>query len=123
MHNFIKDIQLPDYDFFSANPIDDSKELADIYHKNGYTDVEAKSGLHFGTFKVFVNFIPIADITFLHPEIYNSISKDVIKINGLHYAPPNFLRMSMYLELSRPDGDVSRWEKILQRLSLSLIHI
>ena len=113
-----KDIQLPDYDFFSANPIDDSKELADIYHKNGYTDVEAKSGLHFGTFKVFVNFIPIADITFLHPEIYNSISKDVIKINGLHYAPPNFLRMSMYLELSRPDGDVSRWEKILKRLSL-----
>jgi hypothetical protein len=113
-----KDIQLPDYDFFSANPIDDSKELADIYYKNGYTDVEAKSGLHFGTFKVFVNFIPIADITFLHPEIYNSISKDVIKINGLHYAPPNFLRMSMYLELSRPDGDVSRWEKVLQRLSL-----
>ena len=26
--------------------------------------------------------------------------------------------MSMYLELSRPDGDVSRWEKILKRLIL-----
>ena len=24
----------------------------------------------------------------------------------------------MYLELSRPDGDVSRWEKVLKRLSL-----
>ncbi len=26
--------------------------------------------------------------------------------------------MSMYLELSRPDGDVSRWEKVLKRLTL-----
>ena len=34
------------------------------------------------------------------------------------YASPNFLRMSMYLELSRPDGDISRWEKVLKRLSL-----
>lgn len=113
-----RDIQIPDYDFFSPNPIDDAKELANIYYKNGYTDVEAKSGVHFGTFKVFVNYIPIADITFLHPKIYNSISRDVIKINGLRYAPPDFLRMSMYLELSRPDGDVSRWEKILKRLAL-----
>ena len=113
-----RDIQIPDYDFFSDNPIEDAKALADIYYKNGYSDVEAKSGMHYGTFKVFVNFIPIADITFLHPEIYKSISKDSIKIDGIHYAPPNFLRMSMYLELSRPDGDVSRWEKVLKRLEL-----
>ena len=32
--------------------------------------------------------------------------------------PPNYLRMAMYLELSRPDGDVSRWEKVLKRLTL-----
>lgn len=113
-----RDIQIPDYDFFSDNPIEDAKALADIYYKNGYSDVEAKSGMHYGTFKVFVNFIPIADITFLHPEIYKSISKESIKIDGIHYAPPNFLRMSMYLELSRPDGDVSRWEKVLKRLEL-----
>jgi len=34
------------------------------------------------------------------------------------YTPPNYLRMSMYLELSRPVGDTSRWEKVLKRLSL-----
>lgn len=113
-----RDIQLPDYDFFSANPIEDAKELSDIYFKNGYTEVEAKSGIHYGTFKVFVNFIPIADITFLHPIIFKNIMKESVKINGIRYAPPNFLRMSMYLELSRPDGDVSRWEKVLKRLNL-----
>ena len=26
--------------------------------------------------------------------------------------------MAMYLELSRPKGDVSRWEKVLKRLTL-----
>ena len=113
-----RDIEIPDYDFFSANALDDAKELADIYFKAGYTDVEAKSGMHYGTFKVFVNFIPIADITYLHPDIYKSISKDAVQVAGIKYAPPDYLRMAIYLELSRPAGDVSRWEKITKRLAI-----
>jgi len=46
------------------------------------------------------------------------LQKDALKIAGITYAPPNFLRMGMYLELSRPDGDVSRWEKVYKRLIL-----
>ena len=113
-----KNIDIPDYDFFSVNAVSDAKELADIYLSRGYSDVEAKSGVHKGTYKVFVNFIPVADITYIVPDIYRSLKKDIIKVNGLSYAPPNFLRMGMYLELSRPDGDVSRWEKVLKRLVL-----
>jgi len=113
-----RDIEIPDYDFYSMNALEDAKELADIYFKNGYIDVEAKAGVHRGTFKVFVNYIPIADITFLNTIIYKSILKEAILIAGIHYAPPDFLRMSMYLELSRPLGDVSRWEKVFKRLSL-----
>lgn len=113
-----RDIEIPDYDFFSDNALDDAKELADIYFKAGYTEVEAKSGVHYGTFKVFVNFIPIADITYLHKDIYKAISKDSIQIAGIKYAPPDYLRMAMYLELSRPAGDVSRWEKVMKRLAI-----
>lgn len=113
-----KNIEIPDYDFFSPNALSDAKELADIYYNKGYTEVEAKSGVHYGTFKVFVNYIPIADITLLPKEVYNSISKESIKNAGIRYAPPNYLRMAMYLELSRPSGDVSRWEKVFKRLSL-----
>jgi hypothetical protein len=58
-----KTVEIPDYDFFSPNALDDAKELADIYAKEGYEDVEAKAGVHHGTFKVFINFIPVADIT------------------------------------------------------------
>jgi hypothetical protein len=113
-----KDVEIPDYDFFSINALEDAKELTDIYYKKGFLDVEAKSGQHHGTYKVFVNYMAVADITFIHKEIYNVIKNDSIKIGGILYAPPNFLRMSMYLELSRPAGDTSRWEKVLKRLLL-----
>jgi hypothetical protein len=113
-----KDLEIPDYDFFSDNALKHAKELADIYYDNGYSDVEAKAGVHHGTYKVFVNFIPVADITQLDKELFKAISKEAIQVNGILYAPPNFLRMSMYLELSRPKGDVSRWEKVLKRLIL-----
>tara|TARA_Y100000768_G_scaffold279161_1_gene214365 strand:+ start:4794 stop:6200 length:1407 start_codon:yes stop_codon:yes gene_type:complete len=113
-----KDLEIPDYDFFSPTPLEDAKELANIYYKAGFDEVEAKSGVHFGTFKVFVNFTPIADITLISSEIYKNIKKEAISVKGILYAPPNYLRMAMYLELSRPNGDVSRWEKVLKRITL-----
>lgn len=113
-----KDIELPDYDFFTPNALNYAKELVDVYYSKGFKDVEAKSGVHYGTFKVYVNFIPIADITFLHPNLFASLKKESITVAGLDYAPPNFLKMSIYLELSRPKGDVSRWEKLIKRLNI-----
>ena len=110
--------EIPDYDFFSPHSLDDAKELADIFYKKGFNDVEAKSGMHTGTYKVFVNFIGVADITFIEPELFKSLMREAVERNGILYAPLNFLRMSMYLELSRPDGDVSRWEKVYKRLLL-----
>merc|ERR1711871_731369 len=105
-----------DYDFYSSNALNDAKELSDIYNKKGFESVEAKAGVHFGTYKVFVNYIPVADITFLEKKLFNTIYKDSIKVDGIFYCAPNYLRMSMFLELSRPMGDVSRWEKVLKRL-------
>ena len=112
------DVEIPDYDFYSSNALNDAKELTDIYVENGFQEVEAKSGQHHGTYKVFVNFIPVADISYLPKELFNAIKKEAIKVAGILYAPPNLLRMAMYLELSRPAGDVSRWEKVLKRLIL-----
>ena len=113
-----KEVEVPDYDFFSENALNDAKELADIYFKKGFIDVEAKSGQHHGTYKVFVNYMAVADITHIPKEIFSVLKRDAISVNGILYAPPNFLRMSMYLELSRPAGDTSRWEKVLKRLTL-----
>lgn len=113
-----KDVEIPDYDFYSWDALNNAKELVDIFVKEGFVEVEAKSGQHHGTYKVFVNFIPVADISYIPKELFNALKKEAISVAGILYAPPNFLRMGMYLELSRPDGDVSRWEKVLKRLSL-----
>jgi len=113
-----KNIEIPDYDFYSPRALDDAKELADIYYKEGFQEVEAKAGVHHGTYKVYVNFIPVADITYLEKPLFNRVQKESIRVYGILYCPPNFLRMNMYLELSRPAGDISRWEKVLKRLIL-----
>jgi hypothetical protein len=113
-----KNTEVPDYDFYSPNALEDAKELADIYSDLGYDDVEAKAGMHHGTFKVQVHFIPIADITQMEKKLFFSVKKEAIKINGILYAPANLLRLNVYKELSRPEGEVARWEKIFKRLSL-----
>ena len=113
-----REAEMPDYDFFSPKAFDDAKELADIYARNGFTEIHAQTGIHAGTYKVFVNFIPVADITELIPELFNNLQKDALIVNGVYYSPPNFLRMLAYLELSRPLGDTSRWEKVLKRINL-----
>lgn len=109
---------VPDYDFFSETPQIHGANLADILVNRGFKSVEVKPGLHLGTFKVFCDYIGVADISHLDKEIFNKLWKDRITKEGIHYVPPNFLRMSVYLELSRPKGDITRWKKVSSRLEL-----
>lgn len=109
---------VPDYDFYSKNPQEDAMKLADKLSAEGIVNVEAKPGMHIGTFKVFADFEGVADITHLDQEIFERLWKEGVEKEGVHYVTPNFLRLSMYLELSRPRGDVSRWEKVYTRLQL-----
>lgn len=113
-----RNTDIPDYDFFSPTAMEDARLLANIYHALGFNRVEAKAGVHFGTYKVYVNFIPIADITQVEPRLFRAIWAHSLKVDEIHYADPNYLRMAMYLELSRPRGDISRWEKVYKRLVL-----
>ena len=110
-------VDVPDYDFFSETPPEHAKELADILTRDGIDNVQVRPGLHLGTYKVFANFTGVADISFLDKPVFLKLWKESIVRDDIHYVPPNFLRMSMYLELSRPRGDVSRWKKVYNRLS------
>uniref|UniRef100_A0A6C0E6K8 Poly(A) polymerase catalytic subunit domain-containing protein n=1 Tax=viral metagenome TaxID=1070528 RepID=A0A6C0E6K8_9ZZZZ len=111
-------LYLPDYDFMTPDPLQDCADLMSTFYNEGFREVEAKFGIHEGTYKIFVNFRAAADITYVPPEIYERVIRDAREIAGIHYASVNFLRMNMYLELSRPAGMVSRWEKVYERLLL-----
>ena len=109
---------VPDYDFYSKNPQEDAMTLANQLSRAGVLNVEVKPGIHLGTFKVFADFEGVADITHLDEDIFEHLWDQNIVKEGIHYVTPNFLRLSMYLELSRPRGDVSRWSKVYTRLQL-----
>jgi hypothetical protein len=111
-------LNLPDYDFLTPDPLQDCADLIVTFRREGFIDVEAKFGIHEGTYKIFVNFRAAADITYMPPEYYGRIESDAVIIDGIRYASENYLRMNMYLELSRPAGMVSRWEKVYERLLL-----
>ena len=109
-------IEIPDYDFFSESPQLHAAKLADRLAKAGFASVEVKPGVHLGTFKVFANYIGVADVSHMEVSMFKKLWDEKITKDKIHYVPPNFLRMAMYLELSRPKGDVSRWKKVYDRL-------
>ena len=111
-------LNLPDYDFMTPDPLQDCADLIVAFQQEGFDEVEAKFGIHEGTYKVFVNFRAAADITYMPPDIYQRVKADAATIGGISYASVDFLRMNVYVELSRPAGNVSRWEKIYARLLL-----
>ena len=115
-YDFTKDI--PDYDFYSETPQEHSKVIADTLVKSGFDNIQVKPGVHLGTFKVFADYIPVADVSTLSKEIFTKLWNDSIIKDGIRYVPPNFLRMSVYLELSRPRGFVERWSKVYKRIKL-----
>lgn len=115
---YIPGQDVPDYDFFSKTPQEHAMMVANGLRDLGVKTIEVKPGMHLGTFKVFADYEGVADITMLEPEIFDRLWETSIVKEDIHYVPPSFLRMSMYLELSRPRGDVSRWEKVYARLQL-----
>jgi hypothetical protein len=112
------ELDLPDYDFFTPEMEEDIEDLVALLRKSGFTEIYHKVGIHEGTKKILVNFTPIADITYISKPIFNVLLKRSIVRKGVHHTDPEILRMMMYLELSRPKGQVARWEKVYERLKL-----
>lgn len=112
------DYTVPDYDFFSPNPDADVDELVNILTKEGFDNISKREGVHEGTMKIYVNYIPIADISLMHPQLFKIIQKRAKSVNGILYCDPDFLRMLMHVELSRPRGELTRWKKVYERLLL-----
>lgn len=118
----------PDIDIFSTNSKNDAIELTNILFQNGYKFSEVKVGIHYETFKIYVNFMPIVDITNISKQFFNimlqisnSEKKDIMKYASdckINIVPLAFLRLSLHLELSRPRGYIDRWIKLYKRMTL-----
>jgi len=114
---------LPDYDFFTPDPEKDIETILYLLEKENLPYVEAKLGIHKGTVKIFVDFNAVADITEVSKSFYTILQSKAYTYKNIKYADANFLRMSMYIELSRPMGEVERWDKVYSRLLLFNQHV
>lgn len=116
---FYGDTDVPDYDAYSDTPIQDAKDMVDELRAAGIGSVEAKAGVHVGTFKVFANYVAVLDLTELPRDLFECLQASAMPDarDGLLYAHPMYLRVGVHVELSRPMGDVSRWSKVAQRLA------
>ena len=110
--------ETPDYDFYSKTPQVHAMEIADKLFAAGIPDIQVKPGVHLGTFKVFADYTGVADVSEMSPQLFDRLWEEGYEKDGIHYVTPNFLRMSTYLELSRPEGDISRWNKVYKRMML-----
>jgi len=118
-HKFYKpETSIPDYDFLTPAPKSDVDYLVKKLKDAGLKEIGVREGMHKGTTKLYVNYVPVADITEMNPYFYKKLAHRANIIEGITYIDPNTLRMMMYLELSRPRGEVSRWPKVFERLML-----
>lgn len=109
---------LPDYDFFTPDIDADVQEIVETLKRAGFDDVAHRVGMHEGTKKIMVNYVPVADISEMDRSIYDVLERRAVVVKGILYTDPDVLRMMMYLELSRPKGEVERWKKVYERLML-----
>lgn len=109
---------IPDYDFFTPSQKSDLLLLVKDLKAAGFVEIYVREGMHEGTFKIYVDYIPVADMTAIDPSLYRILARREYRMNGISYLDANTLRMMMYLELSRPAGEVSRWGKVYERLVL-----
>lgn len=109
---------VPDYDFFTPTPEQDIRLLVQDLKKAGFQEISAREGMHEGTVKIYVDYVPVADVTAIDAPLYRLLSKRELRVQGISYMDIHTLRMMMYLELSRPRGEVDRWPKVYERLML-----
>jgi hypothetical protein len=110
---FYKEVDTPDVEFYSYEPIKDAVELADFLKSKINTTISVAGGIHEGTYKIFVNFINYCDISYLAKNICDRCLK--LELNGLVYAHPMFLYIDIFRVFTDPLTSYWRLDKSFNR--------
>jgi hypothetical protein len=65
---------IPDYDFMTPEQDADIQTLSEMLRKAGFEEISAREGMHKGTIKLYVNYVPVADLTSVDPVLYTLLS-------------------------------------------------
>jgi len=110
---FYKDIDTPDLEFYSYEPIKDIVDLCDYLYEKKCKFIQGSEGVHIGTYKLYVNFENYCDISYISKNIYDSIK--YIEVNNIKYTHPYFMYIDYYRIFTDPNSFSFRLEKSFNR--------
>lgn len=108
----------PDFDAFSIDPKKDAEALAKKFTSMNYKYIEIKYAMHDGTYKVYVDFEPIIDLTKVSSTNHKTLLQNSCEIDGYLVTSVKHLKSAAYLELSIPKSSLFRWQKVVDRIKL-----
>lgn len=85
---FLGELEVPDIDFYSPDPLYDLFEICNMFYSMGYKEVVGREAQHEETYKIFVDDIEACDISYVPKNIYNKIP--YIEIDNIIYVHPNW---------------------------------
>jgi hypothetical protein len=112
------DIDMPDIDFYSNEPIKDMQELCDILASKGYEFVQGKNAQHDESYKIFVNFHEYCNITYMPSNIFFSIQHTFV--DGFKLIHPKVVLIDLLRQYNDPVNSMWRMEKNFKRGNILL---
>ena len=131
------DKTLPDYDFFSSEHYIHAYELGMILcrelkdEKGEIPNISVIDALHVTTMKVRVNFIVVADITYIPDTIFDAmptLSYNISETKKILFRHPHFQMIDQHKSLSGPYDNaprevvLQRWDKDMKRFDMLYDH-
>lgn len=109
---------IADIEIYSPTPIEDVVGLTEHLFAENFKYISSSEAAHGGTYKIFINYLPYVDITYIPPNIYNNIMK--INIDDIQLIHPHFMLCDALRILTDPytsywrlDKTINRFQKIL----------
>lgn len=106
------DNTIPDYDFYSDKHYEDAYDIAQWLNRLNFKNISVINAMHPSTMKVRINFITIADITYIPTNILENIP--TLRYKGFKIVHPHYQMIDQHRSLSYPYEN-SPWETIIFR--------
>lgn len=114
--------ELPDYDFYSSKFHEDALNIAKKLYLSGLRGISIINAKHPTTLRVRVNFVEVADITYVPQSIIDAIP--TIGYRGFVIVHPHYQMIDQHSSLCHPFDNppnevvLRRWEKDIKRYNL-----
>ena len=109
---------IPDYDFYSPEPIKDIVLICQLLHEKGYKNIQCREAQHANTYKLKIERYEkeLADISYVWAPYYNMIPTYIV--NNIHYVRPDYQIIDMYRAFTNPLFGWYKIDKYYERASL-----